>query len=727
MTITTGVGLISGIDFESYIDQISEISRRPITIIQSQMSTKSGQADALSQISSVLTALYDQLEAMLEPEDFEFRQATSADDTVVTIDAEDTAPEGSYNILVRQLAQAHRIGSQGVESNDTTIATTSGEVKIQIGDGAVRTYDVDSDTTLTALRDMINQDTQSSVTASILNDGSDTNAYRLVLTSDKTGEENEIVILQNDTTLDFANTTIEAATADDGNQFDGTVAASGTYTGTGSQRIVVRMIEAGSVDGDARFEVSTDGGVTFSGDYAATSTALEVSDGVEISFGAGTEDFAVGDTFSIDVFDPTISEAQDAIVAIDGITVSRSSNVFDDVVDGITFTAVSVSDTAVTTTVNFQEGLLQAKVTAFQDAYNNALSLLEEAAAYDSESQTASVLFGDSTVRTLENVLRSALSAPITGVDTLYSTLASIGLSTGEDGMMAFDQTVFGEAMENPENVIKIFGRIGDSTSTQVRLSDTSANTDAGDYYIDVTAAATRATVTGNQEIQSTGIASDENLTFTIGEDDETFTVSLTSGDTVSAIVEKLNERFATEGVKLEALNQNGKLVIQSEAYGSDAEFSVVSDAAGGTNTQTGIGTTLQEVTGTDVVGTINGKTATGSGQYLSQSNGLEVRVTSATPITATVTYTRGVADSLRDELAGYLGSDGIIEVRQDSIQESIDRQNDRIAAIEERIDRQAERLRNQFINMETQLAQWNSISTLLTNSLSTLNNSDSR
>ena len=85
------------------------------------------------------------------------------------------------------------------------------------------------------------------------------------------------------------------------------------------------------------------------------------------------------------------------------------------------------------------------------------------------------------------------------------------------------------------------------------------------------------------------------------------------------------------------------QLRLTSKQYGSAADFAVVSSASIGTDTS-GVGTTPQEVQGVDVVGTINGESATGIGQFLTgsqiagnygangQALGLQLRVTATSP-----------------------------------------------------------------------------------------------
>jgi flagellar hook-associated protein 2 len=726
MSITTGVGLISGIDYESIIARIAAASRGPIQIVQQKQAVYQAKSDAFSGILTRLNALRDQLRKMLTADDLTFRSAASSNDGVVTVSGGERAAVGSYSVRVYQLAQAHRVASQGVDSLNASIAASDGSVTIQVGNGASVTYDVHAGMTLAELRDTINQDPDGKVTASIVNDGTPTNPYRLVLSSKQTGAANAIAFVANDTTLDFQNRIIEAATSDSGNSFDGTVASSGAYTGAGTTNAVIRITEAGAVDGAAKFVVSLDGGLTYGSTvYSATSTAQDVSGGlgIQVAFGAGTTDFAVGDAFRVDAFDPEIAKASDAVISVDGIQISRSSNTFDDVIEGLTLTARSVSENPAIVTMRNEPGLLNAEVIKFQSAFNELVQTARGLAAYDTKTNEAQPLFGDSATRALRNGLARIITTPVKGIGSAYTTLASLGLSLQADGTLGFDSAKMNKALdEDVGSVMKIFGRIGDSTSSLVRLVDASEKTQARAFRVEITAAAARAAIDGNQALQSSGLAADEHLTFTF--DERTFVVALSAGDKIDAVVGKINSAFSAEGVGLEASNESGILRIATTDYGSSAKFSVASDRSGATAAQLGFGTTQRNASGVDVAGTINGEGAIGEGRILrgitgGTAEGLELEVTATGPMTATVTYTRGVADGVLDFIEEYVdGENGIIKARQDGMAGTIGDLNDRIQSMEDRITREGDRLRRQFLAMEKVLAQYQGIGDYISNTL---------
>ncbi|MFW6303065.1 MAG: flagellar filament capping protein FliD, partial [Candidatus Sumerlaeota bacterium] len=505
MGISTGVGLISGIDFESIINQISEVNRRPIQLIQQKQETLNRKSDALGKVMSDLRALQTAAEKISSSDSFHYRTGTSSNESALSVSAEDSADLGQYSVRVMQLAQSATRASQGFASETSVVGSEGGSITVQIGSAGARTYELTDSTTLLDLRNMINDDAQSDVRATIVNDGSASNPYRLVLSGKTTGSANDIDITASGTSVDFMNKSIEDAVAATQNTFDGTVTAEGTYTGTGSKNIVVKVVEAGDLSGGesaARVAISTDGGLNFGNTtYAVDSStplAIPGADGVEISFAAGTENLAVGDNFSIDVFDPEITKAQDAMISVDGITVRRDSNTFSNVIDGVTFTAKGVSGSPIEAGVKGEPGQINADISKFQKAFNNAVKTIHQLRAYDEDTDTAQPLFGDSGTRSVYNQLKNLASTRVGGFDEKYSTLASLGMRLQEDGTYAFNTSTLNQAMEEDlDAVTRIFANFGESSSDAVSFVSATESTAARDFRVSVTQAATTASLTG--------------------------------------------------------------------------------------------------------------------------------------------------------------------------------------------------------------------------------------
>ncbi len=114
------------------------------------------------------------------------------------------------------------------------------------------------------LRDKINSAGAVGIRASISNDGTGSDPYRLILTANDSGSANTIYITQNDTDLDFANKQVEAAYANTSNTYTGTITSAGTYTGTTNKTFLIEAVTAGA-SATATYKYSIDGGVNWLG------------------------------------------------------------------------------------------------------------------------------------------------------------------------------------------------------------------------------------------------------------------------------------------------------------------------------------------------------------------------------------------------------------------------------------------------------------------------------
>jgi flagellar hook-associated protein 2 len=290
--------------------------------------------------------------------------------------------------------------------------------------------------------------------------------------------------------------------------------------------------------------------------------------------------FAVGDTFTIDTFVPELQKAQNAIVSVDGVQVSRSSNTFNDVIEGVSFTAKKVSSDPQTITVANSNTNVTSKISAFANAYNTLVDTIAKATAYDTKNKTAAPLFGDSGAASIRSTLRDSLTSSVAS-NTTYTTLSSIGLTFDGSGHLNVDTTKVSEALKkNLDEVQKLFIEAGKSSNSGIQLSKSTDKTKVGSYNINITTTAAQATVSGGRALEGTGLAADETLT--IAYNDTAVSVGLTAGQKIDEIVDTLNQTFRDKSMSVQASNDSGKLKLTSINYGSDQTVSVFSsqDAA---------------------------------------------------------------------------------------------------------------------------------------------------
>ena len=197
MGVASSLGLASGINYEELVSKLISLERRPITILESRKTGIEEKIGALDALSIKLSSLKSAARSLNNVNMFNTRSVevtSSGTEAYLTATASPSAAVGSYNIYVDQLAQAHKIASQGWADETATPVLDSasypsgGNFSFRIGDsGAITDINITASTTLQEMKDMINA-ANAGVNAIILNDGTDINSYRMVLTSENTGE-----------------------------------------------------------------------------------------------------------------------------------------------------------------------------------------------------------------------------------------------------------------------------------------------------------------------------------------------------------------------------------------------------------------------------------------------------------------------------------------------------------------------------------------------------------
>jgi flagellar hook-associated protein 2 len=180
---------------------------------------------------------------------------------------------------------------------------------------------------------------------------------------------------------------------------------------------------------------------------AAVPTFVDRGDGLDLSNAANIK-----------------APAANAILSIDGIDVTRGSNVISDALSGVTFTlnaAHATTDPATKATVSLDKAGLTDKIKAIVSAYNSVNSALHVQLDYNGTTKGTNTLFGDSTLRQLQGALASTMSRAYGG-----SNLGILGLSRDRNGALTFDEAKLTAALaSDPDAVAKVFVSGGFATS----------------------------------------------------------------------------------------------------------------------------------------------------------------------------------------------------------------------------------------------------------------------
>jgi len=116
---------------------------------------------------------------------------------------------------------------------------------------------------------------------------------------------------------------------------------------------------------------------------------------------------------------------------------------------------------------------LKSKLETFVNAYNSLNSSIKSLGAYNSTTKTAAALNGDSTLRSVQSQVRTALtSVPADLASNPLKTLSDIGISFQPDGSLKLDSTKFEKAASTnfsaTANVIGAFGNTLKTTTTDL-------------------------------------------------------------------------------------------------------------------------------------------------------------------------------------------------------------------------------------------------------------------
>jgi flagellar hook-associated protein 2 len=143
--ISTGIGLISGINSRDIIDQLMQLEARPKVVLQNRIETINMQRLAFVDMRTRLTSLRVTATSFKRASTFENTVANSNNDNVLTASTSTGAAVGSYQFQVARLVSTQQSVSRGFTSPAARIG--AGTLTIEMGGGELK-----SQTTLADLR-----------------------------------------------------------------------------------------------------------------------------------------------------------------------------------------------------------------------------------------------------------------------------------------------------------------------------------------------------------------------------------------------------------------------------------------------------------------------------------------------------------------------------------------------------------------------------------------------
>ncbi|WP_019613216.1 flagellar filament capping protein FliD [Psychromonas ossibalaenae] len=324
------------------------------------------------------------------------------------------------------------------------------------------------------------------------------------------------------------------------------------------------------------------------------------------------------------------SEAQDAEIVMNGITITRDSNEISSVIEGVTLNINGETEVGKTVKLNISKDTskVEDQIQAFVDNYNSTITKMNELTVFNGQGQTNGILNGDATVRNIESLMRGVLNTTVDHIEGSVHSFADLGILTNRDGTLELDATKFADVLKGDmDGVADFFTASGAASDSFISFDSSNSLTKPGTYSVEVTQLATQGSLTG---------AAVNNLT--IDADNDTFKMrvdgTLSSdivldqatyasiGDLATELQSKINSdpTFIEKGISLKIIEDAGKLSFTSNKYGSSSS---VAFTEVDTNFLADLGIDVQSGTaGVNVEGKIDGQDALGDGQYLLSENG---------------------------------------------------------------------------------------------------------
>lgn len=139
------------------------------------------------------------------------------------------------------------------------------------------------------------------------------------------------------------------------------------------------------------------------------------------------------------------SSELNAILQIDGISITRNSNTIEDAIPGVTLTlskTQEATESPVTVNVTNDVEGIRAEIENFINSYNEVLDFIKDNTTVDSATYERAKLSGDFSVTNLRFQLRNALAEPVSGLEAGFPTiLTELGIATDRDGKLSISDS----------------------------------------------------------------------------------------------------------------------------------------------------------------------------------------------------------------------------------------------------------------------------------------------
>ena len=406
----------------------------------------------------------------------------------------------------------------------------------------------------------------------------------------------------------------------------------------------------------------------------------------------------VGDT-GLSTFDNSSSNdqqaaaASDASLTVDGVSVSRSTNVIDDLYDGYTLSLTSTTTSAFRIESSLDKSASMTTLKEFLEAINTLRTKINELSSNDINGEKGP-LFNNIIVKTIKSKINKILTGPIKGFDTNDKYLAELGVSTNQDGTLHLNEFTFNSKFDESTTVFNaIFNSMynSDSPYLKVEASNSSSNPTPGSYLYK------------SETIEKSLNSSASPLT--------PQTIVLNNADDIEVGDFVLGSGLAS-GTTVTAIS--GSTITLSDAL----ENSMASGSSIKFTKGTLDGLNLTSVTDSDSNSffVTDAKAINASGIKITETQSVE---------NATIFYGKSLIAELDEFLENSLKSSGLINSGKLDINSKISEFNLDLIDVDEKVKTLTERYRSQFTSMEQVVTSLKSTGNYMENLMNAWNKDD--
>lgn len=194
-------------------------------------------------------------------------------------------------------------------------------------------------------------------------------------------------------------------------------------------------------------------GVTAGIVYDGTNYRLQVSGNESGAANAISFGEAGGLTLGLSKLANQFQAASDAVVKVDGLTVSSAKNDITSAIPGVTISVVGMGTTSLK--VDRDPEGLKTKLDSFVKAYNDVMTAINTEFAFSGTQKAAGSLSGDSSLRSAQTDLRSLVTQSLGDLTSdTFGSVGALGITVQRDGTLSVDSAKLTKAVnENYEGV----------------------------------------------------------------------------------------------------------------------------------------------------------------------------------------------------------------------------------------------------------------------------------